>query len=48
MMLCNKCHTLACTGEAAVEARNVFYYLTYAGAVDLDAVTDTKMRKVSK
>ncbi len=30
-----------------MEARNVFYYLTYAGAVDLDAVTDTKTRKVS-
>ncbi len=48
MKLCIERHNLACTGEAAVEARNVFYYLTYAGAVDLDAVTDTKMRKVSK
>ena len=25
----------------------MFYYLTYAGAVDLDAVTDPKTRKVS-
>ena len=27
-------------GEAAVEALNVFYYCTYQGAVDVDAVDD--------
>uniref|UniRef100_A0A670IP21 Neurobeachin-like protein 2 n=1 Tax=Podarcis muralis TaxID=64176 RepID=A0A670IP21_PODMU len=32
-------------GPAAVEAMNVFYYCTYEGAVDLDALTDEKERK---
>uniref|UniRef100_A0A674JLI8 Neurobeachin-like protein 2 n=1 Tax=Terrapene triunguis TaxID=2587831 RepID=A0A674JLI8_9SAUR len=32
-------------GPAAVEALNVFYYCTYEGAVDLDALTDEKERK---
>ncbi|XP_060137891.1 neurobeachin-like protein 1 [Zootoca vivipara] len=32
-------------GLAAVEALNVFYYCTYEGAVDLDALTDEKERK---
>ncbi|XP_054827025.1 neurobeachin-like protein 1 [Eublepharis macularius] len=32
-------------GSAAVEALNVFYYCTYEGAVDLDALTDEKERK---
>ncbi|XP_061165431.1 neurobeachin-like protein 1 isoform X2 [Saccostrea echinata] len=32
-------------GPAAVEALNVFYYCTYEGAVDLDAVKDDKERK---
>ncbi|XP_069053304.1 neurobeachin-like protein 1 isoform X2 [Lepisosteus oculatus] len=32
-------------GPAAVEALNVFYYCTYEGAVDLDAVADEKERK---
>eukprot|EP00105_Crassostrea_gigas_P036363 XP_019920511.1 PREDICTED: neurobeachin-like protein 1 [Crassostrea gigas] len=32
-------------GPAAVEALNVFYYCTYEGAVDLDAVKDEKERK---
>ncbi|ESO05164.1 hypothetical protein HELRODRAFT_111169 [Helobdella robusta] len=32
-------------GEAAVEALNVFYYCTYEGAVDLDAITDEKKKK---
>ncbi|XP_053138751.1 neurobeachin-like protein 1 isoform X3 [Hemicordylus capensis] len=32
-------------GPAAVEAFNVFYYCTYEGAVDLDALTDEKERK---
>uniref|UniRef100_A0A8D0HDG0 Neurobeachin-like protein 2 n=1 Tax=Sphenodon punctatus TaxID=8508 RepID=A0A8D0HDG0_SPHPU len=32
-------------GFAAVEALNVFYYCTYEGAVDLDALTDEKERK---
>ena len=27
-------------GPAAVKAHNVFYYLTYAGAVDLDNIDD--------
>ncbi|XP_063780672.1 neurobeachin-like protein 2 isoform X2 [Pseudophryne corroboree] len=32
-------------GEAAVEALNVFYYCTYEGVVDLDAVADETERK---
>ncbi|OWK51927.1 Neurobeachin-like protein 2 [Lonchura striata] len=32
-------------GPAAVEALNVFYYCTYEGAVDLDAITDETQRK---
>ncbi|KAL4635789.1 neurobeachin-like protein 1 [Arapaima gigas] len=32
-------------GPAAVEALNVFYYCTYEGAVDLDAITNEKERK---
>ncbi|CAI7877699.1 unnamed protein product, partial [Closterium sp. NIES-54] len=31
-------------GEAAVQADNVFYYLTYEGAVDIDAITDQTRR----
>lgn len=31
-------------GEAAEEAHNVFYYLTYEGAVDLDAIVDPVLR----
>ena len=29
-------------GEAAVDALNVFYYCTYQGAVDVDAVDDAQ------
>ncbi|XP_021366386.1 neurobeachin-like protein 1 isoform X2 [Mizuhopecten yessoensis] len=32
-------------GPAAVEALNVFYYCTYEGAVDLDAIKDPRERK---
>ncbi|XP_068101120.1 neurobeachin-like protein 1 isoform X2 [Hyperolius riggenbachi] len=32
-------------GPAAVEAFNVFYYCSYEGAVDLDAIADEKERK---
>ncbi|XP_075464697.1 neurobeachin-like protein 1 isoform X2 [Ascaphus truei] len=32
-------------GPAAVEALNVFYYCSYEGAVDLDALADEKERK---
>ena len=33
-------------GKDAVEAANVFYYLTYGGMVDLDDITDPDQRKV--
>lgn len=33
-------------GEEAIQAKNVFYYLTYTGAVDLESVSDPKLRKV--
>uniref|UniRef100_A0A4W3GMC4 BEACH domain-containing protein n=1 Tax=Callorhinchus milii TaxID=7868 RepID=A0A4W3GMC4_CALMI len=32
-------------GPAAVEALNIFYYCTYEGAVDLDAIADETERK---
>ncbi|XP_047370718.1 neurobeachin isoform X4 [Vespa velutina] len=32
-------------GPEAVRATNVFYYLTYEGSVDLDAITDSVMRE---
>ncbi len=32
-------------GKAAVEAKNVFYYLTYEGAVDLTTITDDQARR---
>lgn len=32
-------------GEAAVKANNLFYYLTYENAVDLDAVEDPQQRR---
>ena len=33
-------------GAEAVKAKNVFYYLTYIGSIDLDAVEDAGLRKV--
>ena len=33
-------------GKSAEEANNVFYYLTYEGAVDLDEIEDPMQRKV--
>ena len=32
-------------GQAAVDAHNVFYYLTYPGAIDMAEVTDPGMRR---
>ena len=34
-------------GDEAVKAKNVFYYLTYTGAVDLESIQDSQLRKVS-
>ena len=34
-------------GPEAVRACNVFYYLTYEGAVDLDTLHDPTMREVN-
>ncbi|KAH8634414.1 Beige 1 [Alternaria alternata] len=31
-------------GEAAIEAANVFHYMTYQGAIDLDTIVDEKER----
>ncbi|KAF1830743.1 beach-domain-containing protein [Decorospora gaudefroyi] len=31
-------------GEAAIEAANVFHFMTYQGAIDLDSITDEKER----
>ncbi|KAJ3285900.1 Neurobeachin-like protein 1 [Borealophlyctis nickersoniae] len=33
------------TGDEAVKAHNVFYYLTYEGAIDIDAISDPVERK---
>jgi hypothetical protein len=35
-------------GSTAVERDNVFYHLTYEGAVDLDAITDPLIRKATE
>ena len=35
-------------GKEAVEAVNVFYFLTYEGAVNLDAITDENSRKATE
>eukprot|EP01133_Synstelium_polycarpum_P008387 gene8387-9862_t len=35
-------------GRAAVDACNVFYYLTYEGAVDIDAIDDETTRKATE
>ena len=34
-------------GPAAVKAQNVFYYLTYPGAVDLDKISDPAMQEAT-
>jgi len=34
-------------GPEAVRATNVFYYLTYDGSVNLEAITDPILREVS-
>ena len=34
-------------GKAAEEAANIFYYLTYEGAVDIDRISDPMQRKVN-
>jgi len=35
-------------GPEAVRATNVFYYLTYDGSVNLEAITDPILREVLK
>jgi WD40 repeat protein len=36
------------TGQAAVEANNVFHYLTYENAIDIEAITDPLQRAAAK
>jgi hypothetical protein len=36
------------TGAAAVEAKNVFYYLTYENAINIDAIADPLQREATK
>ena len=35
-------------GKAAVDAANVFFYLTYAGSVDIDAIDNVALRKATE
>ena len=35
-------------GQAAVDAHNVFYYLTYEGAVDIDAIDDPLLKEATE
>lgn len=44
----NDCDEDLCfsTGDEAIKAKNVFYYLTYTGAVDLESIHDPQLRKV--
>ena len=37
--------SLSLSGPEAIRATNVFYYLTYEGSVDLEAMTDPVMRE---
>jgi hypothetical protein len=34
-------------GQEAIDAHNLFYYLTYEGMVDLDAITDPVSRRAT-
>lgn len=38
---------LPVTGPEAVRATNVFYYLTYEGNINLEAISDPILREVS-
>jgi len=35
-------------GDAAVEARNVFHYLTYEDAISLETISDPMLREAAK
>jgi hypothetical protein len=35
------------TGEAAIEAKNVFYYLTYENAIDIDDIDDPMLKEAT-
>ena len=35
-------------GQAAVDAKNVFFHLTYAGRVDIDAIADPALREATE
>lgn len=35
------------SGPAAVEAMNVFHHMSYAGAVDIDSITDPVKRRAA-
>lgn len=36
------------TGQAAIDAKNVFYYLTYENSVDIESITDPLQREATK
>lgn len=42
-----KFNVLLFSGPEAIRATNVFYYLTYEGSIDIDAISDPVMREVS-
>ena len=42
------CFPHSVPGEEAIKAKNVFYYLTYTGAVDLESIHEPRLRKVSR
>jgi len=35
-------------GQASIEAKNVFFHLTYAGRVDIDAIADPSLREATE
>jgi len=45
-IMVHRCRRYQQRGKAAEEAANAFYYLTYEGSVDLDAIDDPLQRKV--
>lgn len=45
-IMVHRCRRYQQRGKAAEEAANAFYYLTYEGSVDLDAIDDPLQRRV--
>ena len=40
-------HLALAIGKAAIEAKNLFYYLTYPGSINLESMDDMNLKRVS-